>query len=41
MFVAAEGTSTGQAVYCGKKATLHIGNVLPIGTMPEGKIHFC
>jgi len=35
-FVAAEGTTTGQSVYCGNKATLHIGNVLPIGKMPEG-----
>merc|ERR1712002_981160 len=35
-FVAAEGTCTGQSVYCGSKATLHIGNVLPIGKMPEG-----
>merc|ERR1712025_1475512 len=35
-FVAAEGTTTGQSVYCGNKATLHIGNVLPIGNMPEG-----
>jgi len=35
-FVAAEGTTTGQSVYCGTKATLHIGNVLPIGKMPEG-----
>merc|ERR1712128_393870 len=30
------GTTTGQSVYCGTKATLHIGNVLPIGKMPEG-----
>ena len=27
-----------QFLYCGKKATLHIGNVKPIGTMPEGTI---
>ena len=27
-----------QFVYCGKKATLHVGNVKPIGTMPEGTI---
>ena len=27
-----------QFVYCGKQATLHIGNVKPIGTMPEGTI---
>jgi len=34
--VAVEGLSTGQSVYCGKKATLHIGNVMQIGSMPEG-----
>merc|ERR1712004_149029 len=27
---------TGQFVYCGKKAHLSIGNVMPIGHMPEG-----
>ena len=27
-----------QFLYCGKKATLHVGNVKPIGTMPEGTI---
>ena len=27
-----------QFLYCGKQATLHIGNVKPIGTMPEGTI---
>ena len=26
---------TGQFVYCGKKAHLSIGNVMPIGHMPE------
>ncbi|KAE8655037.1 60S ribosomal protein L8 [Hibiscus syriacus] len=29
LFVAAEGMYTGQFVYCGKKATLVVGNVLP------------
>merc|ERR1712063_123084 len=38
LFVATEGMHTGQFIYCGKKATLQIGNVLPIGTMPEGTI---
>lgn len=38
LFLAAEGMYTGQFVYCGKKATLQIGNVLPVGTMPEGTI---
>ena len=27
-----------QAVYAGKKATLTIGNIKPIGEMPEGAI---
>lgn len=27
-----------QFIYCGKNATLHVGNVKPIGTMPEGTI---
>jgi len=38
LFIAAEGMYTGQFVYCGKKATLQVGNVLPIGVMPEGTI---
>merc|ERR1712137_914722 len=38
LFIATEGLHTGQFVYCGKKATLQIGNVLPVGTMPEGTI---
>ena len=38
LFVCAEGMHTGQFVYCGKKATLTVGNVLPIGEMPEGTI---
>lgn len=29
---------TGQFVYCGKKAELSIGNVVPIGKLPEGTI---
>merc|ERR1712177_7873 len=37
-FVACEGMHTGQFIYCGKKAALQIGNVLPVGTMPEGTI---
>ena len=28
----------GQFIYCGKKAQLTIGNVLPVGKMPEGTI---
>ena len=38
LFLAAEGMYTGQFVYCGRKAALQIGNVLPIGVMPEGTI---
>jgi len=37
-FIAPEGLYTGQFVYCGKKATLHVGNVLPMSSMPEGTI---
>merc|ERR1719339_731861 len=29
---------TGQFVYCGKKAHITIGNVMPVGHMPEGTI---
>jgi len=35
-FIAAEGMYSGQFVYCGRKATLQIGNVLPLEVMPEG-----
>lgn len=27
---------TGQFIYCGKKAGLNVGNVLPVGALPEG-----
>jgi len=37
-FIATEGMYTGQFIYCGKKAKLHIGNVLPLGSLPEGAI---
>merc|ERR1711893_52437 len=37
-FIAAEGMYTGQFVYCGKKASLQIGNILPIHAMPEGTV---
>nr|CCD31438.1 ribosomal protein L8 [Sipunculus nudus] len=40
-FIAAEGMYTGQFVYCGKKATLQVGNIMPVGTMPEGTIVCC
>ena len=37
-FIAAEGMYTGQFIYCGKKAQLKIGNVVPLANMPEGTI---
>jgi len=37
-FVAVEGMYTGQYVFCGKKATLTLGNICPIGTLPEGTV---
>ncbi|KNZ44435.1 60S ribosomal protein L8 [Puccinia sorghi] len=37
-FIATEGLSTGSFIYCGKKASLSVGNVLPIGALPEGTI---
>merc|ERR1712071_571737 len=38
LMVAAEGMYTGQFIYCGRKAHLTIGNVMPVGNMPEGTI---
>jgi large subunit ribosomal protein L8e len=38
LFIAAEGMYSGQFVYAGKKAQLTVGNVLPLGIMPEGTI---
>ena len=35
------GMYTGQFVYCGKKAHLSIGNVMPIGHMPEVIVQDC
>jgi large subunit ribosomal protein L8e len=37
-FVAAEGIHTGQFLYAGKKADLTVGNILAVGTLPEGTI---
>jgi large subunit ribosomal protein L8e len=37
-FIAAEGMYSGQFLYVGKKAALTVGNVLPVGSMPEGTI---
>ena len=36
--MACEGMYTGQSVYCGKKSTITIGNIMPVGNMPEGTI---
>jgi len=36
--VACEGMYTGQFIYCGKKANLTIGNILPLYMMPEGTV---
>merc|ERR1712100_282782 len=30
LFIAAEGMYTGMPVYCGRKATLSVGNILPV-----------
>eukprot|EP00922_Rhytidocystis_sp_ex-Travisia-forbesii_P020610 GHVS01030290.1.p1 GENE.GHVS01030290.1~~GHVS01030290.1.p1 ORF type:complete len:261 (+),score=34.56 GHVS01030290.1:103-885(+) len=38
LFVAVEGMYTGQFVYCGKNALLTVGNVLPVGKLPEGTV---
>lgn len=38
LFLCTEGMYTGQFVYCGKKATLSVGNVLPLNQVPEGTI---
>ncbi|CAE7140616.1 unnamed protein product [Rhizoctonia solani] len=37
-FIATEGLHTGAFIYCGKKATLTVGNVLPLSQLPEGTI---
>ena len=38
MFVATEGMFSGQFIYCGQTAQLTVGNVLPLGKMPEGTV---
>merc|ERR1712029_1160844 len=38
LFIATEGMYTGQFIYCGKKAQLTVGNVMPVGQMSEGTI---
>eukprot|EP00831_Metopus_contortus_P010792 TRINITY_DN1422_c0_g1_i6.p1 TRINITY_DN1422_c0_g1~~TRINITY_DN1422_c0_g1_i6.p1 ORF type:complete len:279 (-),score=21.24 TRINITY_DN1422_c0_g1_i6:50-886(-) len=37
-FIAAEGMYSGQYVYVGSKATLAVGNVLPLSSIPDGTI---
>merc|ERR1711998_549799 len=37
-FIAVEGMYTGQFVYCGSKASLSVGNILPVNKLPEGTI---
>ncbi|KAL7712896.1 Large ribosomal subunit protein uL2 [Entamoeba marina] len=38
LFICAEGLYSGQYIYCGNKASLHVGNILPIGQLPEGTV---
>ncbi|KAH8909697.1 60S ribosomal protein L2 [Coniochaeta sp. PMI_546] len=37
-FIANEGMYTGQFIYAGKNATLTVGNVLPLASVPEGTV---
>lgn len=37
-FLAVEGMYSGQYVYCGAKAQLAIGNILPVNQIPEGTV---
>jgi len=37
-FVAPEGMYSGQHVFCGRKAQIAVGNVLPLRSIPEGSI---
>lgn len=37
-FIANEGMYTGQFIYAGKNAALTVGNILPLGSMPEGTV---
>jgi len=37
-FIAVEGMFTGQFIYTGVKASLSVGNILPVKLMPEGTI---
>ena len=37
-YLAAEGMYSGQYIYCGAKASLSVGNVLPVNKIPEGTL---
>lgn len=37
-FIANEGMYTGQFIYAGKHAALTVGNILPLGQVPEGTV---
>merc|ERR1712130_423712 len=37
-FIANEGLYTGQFIYAGKNAALTVGNILPVGQLPEGTV---
>lgn len=37
-FIANEGMYTGQFIYAGKNAALTVGNILPLGSLPEGTV---
>jgi large subunit ribosomal protein L8e len=38
LMIAAEGIYSGQAVYCGAKAQLAVGNTMPLSSLPEGTV---
>uniref|UniRef100_A0A7R9UAP5 Ribosomal protein L2 C-terminal domain-containing protein n=1 Tax=Pinguiococcus pyrenoidosus TaxID=172671 RepID=A0A7R9UAP5_9STRA len=38
LMVCAEGMYSGQFIFCGKKADLSVGNILPLGQLPEGTV---
>ena len=37
-FIANEGMYSGQFIYAGKNANLTVGNILPLGSVPEGTV---
>jgi large subunit ribosomal protein L8e len=37
-FVAAEGMYSGQHIFCGAKAKINVGNVMPLRNIPEGSV---